>query len=163
VLKLAIVVSCLMSVGNQVIAHQQKESISSILFNARTGNIEVAHRFYIHDAEHAIKQLVDNKADLISDDSARKAFGQYVEKEFLIRDNKGAIMLLNYVGHEVDGKFFWIYQEIGIPQDLSHISVKSDALREIWSVQRNIVVLEREGLQYLKEFTKTNEWQRFDF
>ena len=34
-------------------AHQQKTAVTRILFNDSTGNIEVMHRFFIHDAEHA--------------------------------------------------------------------------------------------------------------
>ena len=46
-------------------AHQQKEAITRVLFNPRTGNIEVMHRFLLHDAEHAVKELVDAKADIL--------------------------------------------------------------------------------------------------
>ncbi|MDG1816469.1 MAG: hypothetical protein P8H22_10245, partial [Glaciecola sp.] len=38
-----------------VSAHQQKSGLTTVLFNPRTNNIEVMHRVYMHDAEHAVK------------------------------------------------------------------------------------------------------------
>ncbi len=38
-------------------AHQQKIAITTVLFNPRTQNIEIMHRFNLHDAEHAVKAL----------------------------------------------------------------------------------------------------------
>ena len=32
-------------------AHQDREAITQVLFNPRTGNIEVMHRFLLHDVE----------------------------------------------------------------------------------------------------------------
>ena len=46
-------------------AHQQKESVTRVLFNPRTGNIEVMHRFLLHDAEHATRKLFGGDADLL--------------------------------------------------------------------------------------------------
>ena len=38
----------------QAVAHQQKIAITTVLFNPRTENIEIMHRFNLHDAEHAV-------------------------------------------------------------------------------------------------------------
>ena len=41
-------------------AHKIKTAFSIILFNERTNNLEVVHRFYLHDAEEAVWELFDN-------------------------------------------------------------------------------------------------------
>ena len=38
-------------------AHQLKSSVTTVLFNQRTHNIELMHRFYLHDTEHAVGSL----------------------------------------------------------------------------------------------------------
>ena len=66
-------------------AHQQKESYTTVNFNQRTSNIEVVHRFYLHDAEHAINRMLDTKADIINNKQSQAAFAQYVKQNFGLR------------------------------------------------------------------------------
>ena len=62
----------------QLAAHEMKTALSKVLFNSRTGNIEVMHRFYVHDAEHGVKQLFDKNADLLNKQQTQQLFNQYV-------------------------------------------------------------------------------------
>ena len=62
----------------QAWTHQQKEAITRILFNPRTGNIEVMHRFLLHDAEHAVRQLRNGKADILGSESDREFFSVFL-------------------------------------------------------------------------------------
>lgn len=48
-------VICASFFSAQLQAHQIKAAITTVLFNQRTENIEVMHRFNLHDAEHAVK------------------------------------------------------------------------------------------------------------
>lgn len=131
--------------AGQVAAHQQKEAISTVLFNQRSGNIEVAHRFYIHDAEHAVKRLLKGHADLLKDKAVQKAFAEYVTKHFSLALNGHKPLPLRLLGQEIEGKFLWVYQEspnLGKPHS---VDVTSDALMEIWPSQRNIVNIEGLG------------------
>ena len=57
------------------------------------------------------------------------AFSQYVTERFAVYTEQGKVEL-NYVGHEVDGKFIWIYQETNALNDVSQLQVKHSALRE---------------------------------
>ena len=41
------------------LAHQQRAAITKVLFNKNTGNLEVMHRFFLHDTEHAVQMLFD--------------------------------------------------------------------------------------------------------
>ena len=47
-------------------AHQLKSSVTTVLFNQRTHNIELMHRFYLHDTEHAVGNLFKGKVDIIN-------------------------------------------------------------------------------------------------
>lgn len=126
-------------------AHQQKEAITRVLFNPRTGNIEVMHRFLLHDAEHAVKELVDAKADILDSKSTRQAFADYVYARFAISDQDGQPLPLSPVGQEIEGRFIWVYQETPIPAALSVLHITHNALRDIWPEQVNLVNVEREG------------------
>lgn len=125
-------------------AHQLKESITRVLFNARTGNIEVMHRFLLHDAEHATRQLFGGDADLLGSAAARDRFESYVHGLFALEDQDGAAIALAAVGNEIEGRYLWVYAEAPIPAGLTALTLSHDALRDVWPEQVNRVNVERD-------------------
>ena len=65
-------------------AHQQKNAVTRILFNENTGNIEVMHRFFIHDAEHAAGLIFGERQMLAESRESRELFSSYVINRFSI-------------------------------------------------------------------------------
>lgn len=126
-------------------AHQQKSAITTVLFNPRTGNIEVMHRFQMHDAEHAVKEIFGKEADILADTQTQQRFNDYVNKHFSMATGQGTALALTPVGFEIEGKFFWVYQETPVPEALESLVVTHNALREIWPAQINTVNVERGG------------------
>ena len=139
----------LTGMAGQVMAHQQKEAITTVLFNDRTGNIEVAHRFYIHDAEHAVKHIVKDKkkgpTDLIKDKTVQSAFAAYAVSRFSLALNGQKPLSLRLLGQEVEGKFLWVYQESPNLTAPYRLDIHNEVLMEIWPSQRNIVNVEGLG------------------
>jgi hypothetical protein len=126
-------------------AHQQKEAITRILFNPRTANIEVMHRFLLHDAEHAVKELLYADADILGSESTRQSFADYVYARFSISDQDGHPIGLTPVGYEIEGRFIWVYEEAPVPDKVTALRITHDALRDLWPEQKNLVNLERDG------------------
>ena len=81
-----------------VLAHQQKSGLTTVLFNPNTNNIEVMHRVYMHDAEHAVKTLFDKSADIINNQTTQQQFAQYVAQRFAIFDEMSQAFALDLVG-----------------------------------------------------------------
>ena len=54
-------------------------------------------------------------------------------------------MPLNTVGYELEGKFFWVYQETPKPENVTMLSVSHEAMRDIWPTQINTVNFEGQG------------------
>lgn len=129
----------------QAMAHQQKTAITTVLFNPRTENIEIMHRFNLHDAEHAVKALFKKTADILDDEETQAAFAQYVANRFLLLNAKDQSLPLNLVGFEVEGKHFWVYQETAQPPMLSGLKIRHDALRDVWPAQVNTINVEGNG------------------
>lgn len=132
-------------------AHQQKAAITKILFNPRTHNIEVMHRFYLHDAEHAVRQIFGKDADILGSDETKASFGQYVTDRFGLTSQTGEALPLSFVGFEIERNFFWVYQETPIKEGLSSINIRHNALRDMWPQQINTVNIE--GLADIKTAT----------
>ena len=126
-------------------AHQIKAAITTVLFNPRTENIEVMHRFNLHDAEHAVKALFDKHADIMDDVKTQQQFADYVANHFAILNAAGESLKLADVGFEVEGKHFWVYQETAEPPVLEGIKIRHDALRDLWPKQVNTLNVEGKG------------------
>tara|TARA_B110001454_G_scaffold200882_1_gene206871 strand:+ start:190 stop:774 length:585 start_codon:yes stop_codon:yes gene_type:complete len=126
-------------------AHQGKTAVTTLLFNIRTNNIEVMHRFILHDAEHAVSKIFGKGADIINENQTRRQYASYVARRFSIVRSDGSLLPLILVGQEIDRGFLWVYQETPVPADLINLTIRHKALRDIWSDQINIVNIKREG------------------
>jgi hypothetical protein len=150
-------------------AHQQKTAISTVLFNPRTNNIEIMHRFRVHDAEHAVKEILGKNADIIDSKKTQKQFGDYVHQRFNLFDNDEQALPLKMVGVELDGKFFWVYQEttqLGQstrPNQFDNMTIRHDALRDLWPEQVNTINIEGKGKLQTLTFTDSIELLKLTF
>jgi hypothetical protein len=144
-------------------AHQMKTAITKLLFNDRSGQLEVMHRFYLHDAEHAVKHLQGKAADIHKDEAARAKFAAYVAAHFQLTLN-GEPLPLKLLGNELDGRHIWVYQEVALPTtELNSLLVRHDALMEIWPAQINVVNLEGRGPVRTLKLSKQAQEQSFSF
>ena len=125
-------------------AHQQKAAITSIAFNTNTQRVEIIHRFSLHDAEHAVKRIFGPDADIYRSQQTQQHFADYVKHHFGMTSDSEPSAQPALVGHEVDGKHFWVYQEMGAR--LAGIwQVRHGAFHEIWPSQTNTVNIETKG------------------
>ncbi|MCV2885874.1 hypothetical protein OE749_14340 [Aestuariibacter sp. AA17] len=149
--------------ANASFAHQQKAALTKVLFNARTGNIEIMHRFNLHDAEHATEEMFGQGADIIQSEKTQKQFQQYVTERFALLDKNDDELPLTSIGYEVDGKFFWVYQETAITEAMTSLKVIHHALRDIWPKQSNMVNVEGKGKLKTLTFDKDTELLEINF
>ncbi len=136
-----------------------KSAFTIILFNERTSNIEVMHRFMLHDAEEAAWKLFDAKADIVADEQTQAKFTAYVEAQFEVKDQNNKTLPLELVGFQNDAGYFWVYQEIRIPKDIVELKIRHDSLREVWTEQFNIVNVEGRGPAKSVQFNGSDVWQ----
>lgn len=149
--------------GTGAFAHQKKEAITEILFNTRSGNLEVMHRYLMHDAEHAVRVLLNPDADIIASTATQEAFARYATERFALLGDDGDTLKLQFVGQEVDGVFLWVYQEMPLPAELHTLGVVDNALRDIWPEQNNLVNITRDGKIQSLNFNGNTEWLSVDF
>jgi len=133
-------------------AHQQKAAETTVLFNKNSGKLEVMHRFYMHDTEHAVQSLFDKHADIIDSKKTQQQFA------FLARTLSDQALPLANVGFEVDGKFFWVYQETTAPETLAGVKLFNGALRDLWPTQINMVNIEGKGQVRTLYFSDNKDW-----
>ncbi len=140
------------------LAHQQKAAFTQVLFNSNTGMLEIAHRFWLHDAEHATQTLFGNGNDILSNPASRAQFAEYVMRRFNITDDHDQSLELTYVGHEIERSFIWIYQETKLQSELKALTIQHAALLDVWPEQENMINIE--GLGQLQTLYLSNHQQR---
>ncbi len=129
---------------NPAFSHQEKAAITQVLVNERSGHLEAAHRFYIHDAEHAVKLITGKSADIFESQETQKSFYDYVISHFSLYVDEQPLEL-NAIGFEIEGLFFWAYQEIPFNQALlnnKEIGIRHSSLQEFWPDQIDTVNFE---------------------
>lgn len=143
-------------------AHQQKESVTEVLFNSRTENIEVAHRFVLHDAEHVAQTKLGLNRDLIGSPETRAAFADYVAQRFGLAGPDGTPLPLTLLGSEIKDGYLWVYQETPLV-DVAALQLRHDALRDVWPEQINRVNLKKGGIVKSVVFTDAvvERWAEF--
>ena len=146
-----------LGIHSDSLAHVQKTAVTRILFNANTSNIEIMHRFLVHDAEHAANLIFGERQSLLESDESRELFSSYVMNRFAIEaryvGGERALLDLDYVGSEVDGQFLWVYQEIADNQPIAAMSIVHAVLRDIWPDQANMVNIEKADAIQTLNFT----------
>ena len=126
-------------------AHQLQVAISTVKFITRNNTIEIIHRFYSHDVEHALSSLTGHRVDIFQDEEARQAFGEYVSEHFQLSGQGETELPLSLVGVELEGDFIWVYQETPIPGQLSELTISDSALLGVTPGQVNTVNVECNG------------------
>ncbi len=137
----ALVFSLIAAVASNALAHEQKTALTDVLINERTGNLEVAHRFIIHDAEHALYQATKlENVDLAQSPAAQAAFANYAAKRFALILPDGKSLKLSLIGQERERGYLWVYQEAKIPTDLeAGFTIENHILQDAVKGQVNTV------------------------
>lgn len=127
-------------------AHQLKAAFTTVLFNRRSGRLEVMHRFYLHDAEQVASAIAGRGANLLASPEDRQRFGIYVHERFTLDAPDGTALPITLRGTEIDGDFLWVYQAMPLPEmPLAGLVVGNRALRDVWPEQVNTVNVEGVG------------------
>lgn len=139
--------------------HQMKTAITRVLYNERTGNIELMHRFYVHDAEHALGKASAKPVYLLENAEAQKQFADYVTRHFVLGFGNTEPVALTNVGQEVEGKFIWVYQELPIPENEQPLWFRFDAMQDHWPEQINQINVEKMGIVRSLQFDRHSDWR----
>lgn len=145
--------------SSTLFAHQLHSASTTVAYNPRSETIEVMHRFFLHDAEHAVKQLFDAKADIHNNAATQQQFADYVMENFKLSSLAGESLPLRLVGFDIDGRDFWVYQEVARPKVLTGFMIRQPVLQELWPSQLNLVNVEgfSEALKSVT-FSRDDNW-----
>ena len=123
--------ACLLALGLAVLlativtapaahSHRLKSAFTTVLFNERSGRLEVMHQFYLHDAEQVASEIVGPLtgagANLFESDEDRQRFAIYVHERFSLYDQDGERLPLTIRGSEIDGHLLRVKKARQLPE-----------------------------------------------
>lgn len=142
-------------------AHQKNHALTTIIAKPANQGLEVMHRFYIHDIEFVVKKHHKNTTDFTHDNNAQQFFVQHVIDTFNLRFNNKEPLLLSNIGYEIEGKFFWVYQEVNRPVDITQLEIRYATLTDMFPEQQNLVNMDVDGKTKSISFDKDSNWKSF--
>lgn len=145
--------------SHSAFGHKLKSAYSIVLFNERTGYLEVMHRTALHDAEEASAELFRGNADIIEDSHTQGKLARYVTMKFQLKGPDNQTIPLSLVGFQNDAGYFWVYQDYQFSEIPASLAVHQTAFMEVWREQINIVNIEYQGKTKTLTFAGNDAWQ----
>ena len=139
--------------------HRAPGSLSTIEFNATTGNTEVVHRLHTHDAELGVSTVTEVSDVSVLDLEGRARIALYVEERFRIETDTGPVHL-SLVGAELAGDYLLVYQEF-IGRLPEAVRLRDDILRDAFPEQINQVNIDTDGVVRSVIFANDDGWRPF--
>lgn len=121
-------------------AHTFHTSLTRIEYNEEEQLAEITIQVFAHDLEDILTRRNDKKRVLIgkSPNAETLAF-DYLQEAFTLKNNKGEIKELSFVGMEQKTDGVWLYLETKMPEGLYGASVRNKIFFDLLQDQVNLV------------------------
>lgn len=129
--------------SSPAIAHRLEAALSVVEINPSSGVLEITHRLYAHDLEHAL-DLGPVGAGYFETSEGQAAIKAYCERQFFLGDGRGKAMPLQFVGAELSGDLLYVYFEAGRYSGRA-LTLDSNLLQDFTQAQVNQVNVRRDG------------------
>lgn len=124
-------------------AHRLEAALSVVEVNPSSGILEITHRLYAHDLEHAL-DLGPIGAGYFETPEGREAIRLYSLRQFQIGDEKGRPLPLTFIGAELSGDLLYVYFEAGRYRG-KRLTLDSNLLQDFTAAQVNQINVRRNG------------------
>ncbi len=125
--------------SNSAFAHREKTIFTTIQFNPRTSMLEVMHRTFAHDVEHTLGSTLRARGGIDNIEAQAWLALELSDAFTLWEADTETPMALEVIGAELEGEFFWIYQEVPIAAMPDVLRVRHLMLRNHWPDMSNFV------------------------
>ncbi|GAK88713.1 hypothetical protein JCM19297_3226 [Nonlabens ulvanivorans] len=128
-------------------AHKYYLSVSNVKYNSKGGALQMTSRFFIDDLEDVLSARADKSVVLTEKGSLeihKSLIGDYFKSRLRVKVD-GELILIEYLGAEVENDQLVLYIEIPVNQEPSEIEMRFTALMELFEDQKNMVHLKIKG------------------
>lgn len=126
-------------------AHQEKATISEVVWSEASGFLYVTHKLHLHQTEVSLFEAGIIHSAKFESLRARAQLAIYVEKNFSLQTLDGTLVPLELLGAEIEGRDVYVYQQAKLENAPTGLIVSSTLLREIIPNQINHVDVDLGG------------------
>jgi hypothetical protein len=134
----AIIAGCALAVAPPALAHRAQTVLSTVMWNASSGMLEVMHRLHAHDAELSLAATTGAATVDITVVRTQAQLMLYIEQTFGLTDG-GRKIALEPLGAEFEGEAILLYQECKLPAPPKDLAIDNRILRDVFEGQTNLV------------------------
>ena len=148
--------------------HSFHVSVSDMKYKEEHKSIQVSTRIFLDDLELALRNFSGQQSlDILEKsewESVQNMLGEYLLTKVTLKDEKGRVYELHYLGAEVEDDVMWCYLEVEKVKKIKSITVTNTILHEVWEDQENLVHFRAFGdvksaRLYVGGETKLFDWQ----
>lgn len=136
--RMAVLAGCALAVTPPALAHRAQTVLSTVIWNAASGMLEVTHRLHAHDAELTLAATTGAPMVDIGVVSNQAQLMLYVDTHFGLTDS-GRKIALQPLGAEFEGEAILLYQECKLAAPPRDLAVDNRILRDVFEGQTNLV------------------------
>jgi hypothetical protein len=125
--------------------HRYHTSLTRMDYNAKEKVIETSIQLFMHDLVPLLEQRTKKKIDLEKTPNIDKLILDYLNENFIIKDDKGETRKIKWVGKEVDVDTAWVYLEISSDKSPDGFSLQNTIFFESFPEQTNLVIARFDG------------------
>jgi hypothetical protein len=120
--------------------HRYHTSLTRMDYNAKEKSIETSIQLFTHDLVPLLEQRTKKKIDLEKTPGIDKLIFEYLSENFILKDDKGEIRKIKWVGKEVDVDTAWVYLEIPSEKSPDGFKLQNTIFFESFPQQTNLVI-----------------------
>lgn len=123
--------------AGEAAAHRINAAQSTLEHNPRTERLEVVHRVFLHDLEHAMATRFGRTLSLEPGSEDIEAALAWLAGQFGVSDRTGAPVIMQVAGAQIDGDQLVFYLESEGPARLDGLTIRNMLLMDVFPEQVN--------------------------
>ena len=121
-------------------AHRYHTSLTRMDYNAKEKIIETSIQLFTHDLVPLLEAKSKKRVDLEKTPDVDKLIFNYLSENFILKDSKGEIKKIKWVGKEIKVDTAQVYLEISTDKSPDGFSLQNTIFFESFPEQTNLVI-----------------------
>jgi hypothetical protein len=121
-------------------AHTFHTTLTRIDYNEKEKVAEISIQIFTHDLSPTLETITKKRVDFEKTKDIDKLIFDYVKKNFIIKNQKGEIKELVWVGFEFEVNTVFVYVQAEMPEGMEDSKLQNSLFFEHFKEQSNLVI-----------------------
>ena len=140
-------------------AHKFHTSFTEAEYNAKEGSLQITLRTFPDDLELILGKRSGKSVRLDRKQDAEPLLVAYLQETFQLKNSKGEIVKLSWVGMDAGVDSAWLYFEARLPDGLAGAQLRNQFLFDLYDDQVNLVNVKQDKQKRALTFKNSADFQ----